>query len=113
MGSGMRTNYSRLCVFLLHNSSQSEANFLLRSHQCFIPALPPKMAVYHLEGHVPGLNPAGRTAAIQTPAVLGERPSTCGNWDLWTGCAHLHSNPLGGLEEKLVYGMGALQECLV
>lgn len=40
MGSGMHTNYSHLCVFVLQNSSQSEATFVLISHQCFFPFRP-------------------------------------------------------------------------
>lgn len=113
MGSGVRTNYSHLCVLLLHNSSQSEAYFLLLSHQCFIPFFFPKMVVNHLEGHVPRLNPAGRTAAIQTQAVLGELPSACGNEDLWTGCAHLDSNPLGaGGDASSWNGSAAGMPCL-
>lgn len=95
MGSGLPTNYSHKCVFFLHNSSQSEAAFVFPSrHLSFRSFL--KMAVYHLEGHVPKMNSVGRKGAIQKQTTLGQDRSACVNWLLQTRYAHLR------LEEMLV-----------
>lgn len=55
MESGMHTNYSHLCVFVLCYSIQSEATFVLLSHHVSFRSFL-KMAVYHLEGRVPKMN---------------------------------------------------------
>lgn len=74
MESGMHTNYSHLCVFVLCYPVQSEATFVLLSHHVSFRSFL-KMAVYHLEGRVPKMNSVGRKAAIHKQ--IGENRSAC------------------------------------
>lgn len=104
MGSGMHANYSHLSVFFLHNSGQSEATFVLLSHQCFIPVLPQNGSL-SLRRSCPQNELVWEKSSS---SVLGDcaRVASFCMWQLSSGDedAHLHINMLG-LEEMPVNGV--------
>lgn len=65
----MHTNYSHLCVFVFTIPANQKLSLFFYvinvSIQFFL-----KMAVFHLEDHVPKMNFAGRKAAFQEQIVL-------------------------------------------
>lgn len=104
MESGMHTNYSHLCVFVLCYSIQSEATFVLLSHHVSFRSFL-KMAVYHLEGRVPKMNSGEKRLFTSRSVRIVLHVSN--DWMCSSPC---HSNVIR-LEEIAVYVMLEWDSC--